>query len=147
MGILNEGKVKIVKGGKELEDERGKISNYELTEPVNWIGLITSKAGCMRGNHYHPVQEQKVLLISGKYVGVYKDINEPDGKIEERLIEAGDIEIIQPNIAHTMVFLENSIFINLVKGEREHENFGQHTIQYEVVKPAEVESYILKCKA
>jgi len=30
-------------GEKEFVDSRGKISNYELTEPVNLIGLITSK--------------------------------------------------------------------------------------------------------
>jgi hypothetical protein len=30
-------------GEKEFVDSRGKISNYELTEPINLIGLITSK--------------------------------------------------------------------------------------------------------
>jgi len=146
MEILKEGKVKIIKGSKDFEDERGKISNYELAEPINWLGLITSKAGCIRGNHYHPIQEQKVLLISGSYIGVYKDINNPNNKIEFQLIQAGDIESILPNIAHAMVFVEDSVFINLVKGEREHENFGKHTIPYEVVKLDEVEKYILKYK-
>lgn len=144
MNILKEGKVRIIKGSKEYEDERGKISNYELTEPVNWLGLITSKAKCIRGNHYHPLQEQKVLLITGSYVGVYKDIN--TGEVEEQLIKASDIEIIKPNIAHVMIFIESSVFINLVKGEREHENFGKHTIPYEVVNAEEVEKYILKYK-
>ena len=33
-----------------------------------------------------------------------------------------------------MVFLEDSIFLNLVRGEREHENYGlTHTIFYELV--------------
>ena len=33
-----------------------------------------------------------------------------------------------------MVFLEDSIFLNLVKGEREHENYGiTHTIPYILV--------------
>lgn len=146
MNILKEGKVKIIKGSKDFEDDRGKISNYELTEPVNWLGLISSKAGCIRGNHYHPVQEQKVLLISGSYIGVYKDINETDGKTEEQLIKAGDVEIISPNIAHTMIFLEDSVFINLVKGEREHKNFGKHTIRFEVVGPNKVNDYISKYK-
>ena len=30
----------IIKGGKEFIDERGKISNFELTEPINLIGYI-----------------------------------------------------------------------------------------------------------
>ena len=33
-----------------------------------------------------------------------------------------------------MVFLEDSVFLNLVRGEREHENYGvTHTIPYELV--------------
>ena len=50
-----------VRGKKEFVDKRGKISNYELTEPINLIGYIESTKGSMRANHYHPVQEQKVL--------------------------------------------------------------------------------------
>ena len=30
------------RGEKEYIDERGKISNYELTEPINLIGYIES---------------------------------------------------------------------------------------------------------
>ena len=33
----------IKKGQNEFIDERGKISNHELTEPINLIGLIHSK--------------------------------------------------------------------------------------------------------
>ena len=33
-----------------------------------------------------------------------------------------------------MVFLEDSIFLNLVNGEREHKNYGTtHTLKYELV--------------
>ena len=41
-------------GINEFIDERGKISNHELTEPINLIGLIESKKGTIRANHYHP---------------------------------------------------------------------------------------------
>ena len=44
-------------GENEFEDYRGKISNHELTEPINLIGLINSKKGTIRANHYHPQQE------------------------------------------------------------------------------------------
>ena len=39
-----------------------KISNHELTEPINLIGIIESKKGTIRANHYHPQQEQKCLI-------------------------------------------------------------------------------------
>ena len=124
----------ILKGGKEFIDARGKISNYELTEPINLIGYIESKSGTVRANHYHPIQEQKCLLIKGKYISVIKDLANLNANVEIRIINAGDIAVIQPNVAHAMVFLEDSIFLNLVRGEREHENYGvTHTIPYKLV--------------
>lgn len=124
----------IQKGKKEFIDDRGKISNYELTEPVNLIGYIESKAGTVRANHYHPIQEQKCLLISGQYISVLQDLSDPDAVVETNIINSGDCAVIHPNVAHTMVFLEDSIFLNLVRGEREHENYGvTHTMFYELV--------------
>jgi nucleoside-diphosphate-sugar epimerase/SAM-dependent methyltransferase len=122
------------KGGKEFVDSRGVIRNYELTEPINLIGLIESNAGSVRANHYHPIQEQKCLLISGHYVSVILDLEDPNAVMETRLISPGDIAIIKPNVAHAMVFLTDAVFLNLVAGEREHENYGvTHTIPYTLV--------------
>ena len=61
-------------GEKEYIDQRGKISNYELTEPINLIGLITSKRNTVRANHFHPIQEQKCLVTEGQFISVYKDL-------------------------------------------------------------------------
>ena len=38
----------VKKGEKEFVDARGKISNYELPEPINLIGYIESKKGTVR---------------------------------------------------------------------------------------------------
>ena len=124
----------IDRGGKEFVDSRGRINNYELTEPINLIGYIESKKGTVRANHYHPIQEQKCLLVKGQYISVIKDLSVPNSPIETRVINEGDIAIIKPNVAHTMVFTEDSVFLNLVRGEREHENYGvTHTIPYKLV--------------
>ncbi len=124
----------IIRGGKEYRDQRGIISNYELPEPINLIGYIESIKGSVRANHYHPIQEQKCLLLMGRYVSVTKDLSYPDTPVEYKIIRAGDIAVIRPNVAHTMVFLQDSVFLNLVRGEREHENYGiTHTISYQLV--------------
>ena len=47
------------RGQNEFVDKRGKISNYELTEPINLIGYIESIKGSMRANHYHPDKNKK----------------------------------------------------------------------------------------
>lgn len=123
-----------VQGADQYVDERGTISNYELTEPINLIGLIDSKKGAIRANHYHPIQEQKCLLISGKYISVIKDLSTSNAPISTKVIYPGDVAIIKPNVAHTMVFTEDSVFLNLVRGERDHENYGiTHTIPKEIV--------------
>ncbi|MAF36511.1 hypothetical protein CL622_05335 [archaeon] len=125
---------KISQGEKPFEDSRGRIDNYELTEPINLVGLITSKKGSVRANHYHPQQEQKCILIEGEYVSVTKDLLDKNEEVQTRIVKKGDLSVIPPTVAHAMIFLEDSIFINLVNGEREHENYGvTHTLPYELV--------------
>lgn len=125
---------KIQTGQKEFVDSRGKISNYELTENINLIGLIDSKKHTIRANHYHPIQEQKCLLVKGSFISVTKDLKNPLLGYQLKIINTGDLSIIPPNVAHAMLFLEDSIFLNLVNGEREHENYGiTHTIPYTVI--------------
>jgi nucleoside-diphosphate-sugar epimerase/SAM-dependent methyltransferase/dTDP-4-dehydrorhamnose 3,5-epimerase-like enzyme len=138
-------------GGKEFVDERGRITNYELPEPINWIGWIESKKGTVRANHWHPIQQQKCILISGRYISVFKDLKTPNAPMTTQLMEPGDVVVTEPQVAHTMVFLEDSLFLNLVNGEREHENFGKHTIPYELVdermRVELLENYKSECRS
>ena len=128
------------KGVREFIDERGKISNYDLPEPINMIGYIESKKGTMRANHFHPVQEQKCLIIKGQFISIYKDLVDGKSTKVTHVVNEGEMIVTQPNVAHTMVFTKDTIFLNLVRGEREHENYGiTHTIPYKFVDDAEKE--------
>ena len=140
------------RGEKEFVDERGKISNYELTEPINLIGYIESKKGSMRANHYHPVQEQKVLLVKGQFISLYKSLLEKNAPKITHVINEGDSVVTKPNVAHTMVFTKDSIFLNLVRGEREHNNYGiTHTMPYPLVSDEErkqlLRNYKFECRS
>ena len=128
----------IFKGQKEFIDSRGKISNYELPEPINLIGYIESKKGTIRANHYHPVQEQKCLLVKGQFISIYQDLlNDKSPKVTH-VVNEGDLIVTKPNVAHAMVFTKDSIFLNLVRGEREHENYGiTHTLPIELINKKE----------
>ena len=139
------------RGEKEFIDKRGKISNYELTEPINLIGYIESVKGSMRANHYHPVQEQKVLLVKGQFISIYKSLLDKNAPKITHVINEGDSVVTKPNVAHTMVFTEDSIFLNLVRGEREHENYGiTHTLPYPLVSNDErkelLQNYKFDCR-
>ena len=128
-------------GNEEIEvgkdsfiDDRGIITNYYIDDSINMIGYVESEKGSIRGNHYHPVQTQKCLLIKGKYISVTKDLLNSNSVVETRLISEGDMSTIPPHVAHTMIFLEDSVFLNLVNGEREHKNYGTtHTLKYDLV--------------
>ncbi len=132
-------------GENEFKDSRGKISNHELTEPINLIGLIDSKKGTMRANHFHPQQEQKCLFTKGQIIEVFQDLLNPNSPKITQVVNEGQLSVIKPNVAHTMVFSKDTVFLNLVRGEREHENYGiTHTIKHNIVSEQEKE-LLLNC--
>ena len=139
-------------GGNEYIDDRGKISNHELTEPINLIGLIESKKGTIRANHYHPQQEQKCLFTKGQIIEIFKDILNPNAPKITQVVNEGQLSIIKPNVAHTMVFTKDTTFLNLVRGERDHENYGiSHTIRHWFVDEKErdmlMSCYKFECRS
>ena len=142
-----------VKEGENLfADERGVISNHELTEPINLIGMIESKKGTIRANHYHPQQEQKCLFTKGQIIEIFQDIINPNSPKITQVVNAGQLSIIKPNVAHTMVFTKDTTFLNLVRGERNHENYGiTHTIKHIFVDEKEknllLKSYKFECRS
>ena len=132
-------------------DKRGKISNHELTEPINLIGLIDSKKGTIRANHYHPQQEQKCLFTKGQIIEIFQDVVNPNSPKITQVVNEGQLSVIKPNVAHAMVFTKDTTFLNLVRGEREHENYGiTHTIKHVFVDENEknllLESYKFECR-
>jgi nucleoside-diphosphate-sugar epimerase len=142
-----------VKDGENLFiDKRGVISNHELTEPINLIGMIESKKGTIRANHYHPQQEQKCLFTKGQIIEIFQDIINPNSPKITQVVSAGQLSIIKPNVAHTMVFTKDTTFLNLVRGERDHENYGiTHTIKHNFVDEREknllLECYKFNCRS
>uniref|UniRef100_UPI00094C3289 NAD-dependent epimerase/dehydratase family protein n=1 Tax=Pelagibacter ubique TaxID=198252 RepID=UPI00094C3289 len=142
-----------VKDGENLfKDSRGTISNHELTEPINLIGLIDSKKGTIRANHYHPQQEQKCLFTKGQIIEIFQDIINPNSPKITQVVNAGQISVIKPNVAHTMVFTKDTTFLNLVRGEREHKNYGiTHTIKHVFVDEKEknilLKNYKFNCRS
>ena len=139
-------------GDNEYVDKRGKISNHELTEPINLIGLIDSKKGTIRANHYHPQQEQKCLFTKGQIIEIFQDILNPNEPKITQIVNAGQMSIIKPNVAHTMVFTKDTTFLNLVRGERGHENYGiTHTIKHVFVDESErnmlLKTYKFECRS
>jgi quercetin dioxygenase-like cupin family protein len=95
------------------------------------VAIITSKAGVVRANHYHPHQTQHDYLISGKFEFIAKDIK--GGPAESAIIEPGDLVMTGPNVAHAMRFLEDSVFLTITDGGRDTDKYAEHTIKFQVI--------------
>jgi len=143
--IIPEDLEHVRSGEKEFIDIRGKISNHELPESVNLIGLIDSKKGTVRANHYHPIQEQKCLVTKGQFISVYQDLLNNNSPKITHVVDEGQLIVTKPNTAHAMVFSKDTVFLNLVRGEREHENYGvTHTVRHLLVDDNE-KNLLLSC--
>ena len=73
-------------------------------------------------------------MSKGKYISITKDLLEKNSVLEIRLIQDVFRLTIPSNVEHKMVFLEDSVFINLVNGDREYQTYDMtHTLKYELV--------------
>ena len=143
--IITEDLEHVRNGKKEFIDKRGKISNHELPEAINLIGLIDSKRGTIRANHYHPIQEQKCLVTKGQFISVYQNLLNKNSPKITHVVHESQLIVTKPNTAHAMVFSKDTVFLNLVRGEREHDNYGvTHTIRHVLVDVNE-KDLLLSC--
>ena len=70
-----------VKDGENLFiDKRGVISNHELTEPINLIGMIKSKS-TIRADHYHLNKNKSAYLQRTNYRNLSRYLNPNAPKI------------------------------------------------------------------
>ena len=139
---IKERTPRIIKSSNPFQDKRGRIDNYELPYPVNMANIITSKEGEIRANHYHPEQTQQCLVVLGKYLSVYLDLTKPGSALKSQIVGAGDLEVMPPMVAHAMIFLEDTTFLNLVGGNRDHDKYGkEHTIPYQIVSEDDAKKF------
>ena len=115
-----------------FEDERGVIVNLVTDPRVQHVAYITSKAGAVRANHWHPAGcEQWMWLIRGSYRTVACSVDVDGnltGKPETQVVKAGDLVFTPPYVGHAQEFLEDSAFLNIDAVGREHAGYNKtHT--------------------
>ena len=68
--------MKHTKISTNFKDSRGSIT--DIVEQLNFNGatIISSKAGSVRGNHFHKQSVQHIYLLSGKMISRSKKVNE-----------------------------------------------------------------------
>lgn len=125
--------IKVIHIKPEFTDERGFISRLVDDVSVHFraVLLITSKAGSMRGNHYHKKDAHYVYCLSGKFKYSEKNMKKSSAKKEFVILKPGDLVLSRPMVAHSMEFLEDSVFLAITTEPREHEKYEKDTVRLE----------------
>ena len=89
---------------EQFEDKRGKIFFFSYGS-IN-LHIVEIKKGFARGGKYHSY-EKDFFLISGKVEYREKDMKVNNEKI--RIIQAPTTIHLQPNTAHLLLALEDSV--------------------------------------
>lgn len=91
----------------ETNDVRGRI--VWLASENKEIHLVEVKKGYARGGHYHPFPSTH-FIASGRVIYRENDLN---GNERERVFESNSIITTPANIAHIMIALEDTIFMEI----------------------------------
>jgi len=106
---------------KEVEDARGKI--IFLSNGDKKIHIVKIKKGFARGGHYHKFSSTHIL-ISGFIE--YREKNIHDNQEHIKKIKAPAIIQTQPNIAHLLIALEETLFIEIFEQAYEATNYEKY---------------------
>ena len=75
------------------------------------VKILKVRKGQILGNHYHKYREIRYLLKGSIQYYLKNMLNPQSKKIEEFIMNEGDVMITDSHIAHTGKFLEDSIII------------------------------------
>lgn len=101
--------INFIKPDFQFSDQRGCL--YQLAHSGwNQINFIFSRAGTLRGNHYHKVNKEAFFVINGNFK---LSISTLDSSVSETYeLNTGDFFIINPNLIHSFSYLTDTSLIS-----------------------------------
>lgn len=100
-----------------LEDERGSLTQL-VHAGYGQVNVVTSKAGVLRGNHYHKRSSEAFYVVSGR---VEVTLTRESEK-EKTVFKCGDFFQITPYTVHSMFYPEDTVLVALYDIPIELEN-------------------------
>lgn len=125
---------RIIPLGLCIDDPRGAIQNILVDDRMNHIALISSRAGTVRGNHYHPTDRQYIYVLTGSLESYSVPVSGRTGDVRRITVPAGELLYCPPMVAHAYLFLSDCQFLNIDCDPRDPARYAEHTIPYEVWK-------------
>lgn len=120
----------------EFVDERGGIARIVDQDifPIRAVLRITSKKGTIRANHFHKKDYHYIYVESGKCEYSQKSSNNPDGKAERVILEAGDVVLTNPEMIHGVKFLEDTVLYAFTTEKREQDDYEKDIERIKIVE-------------
>ena len=109
-----------------FEDSRGTIKDIVEQIDFNGATIISSKAGSIRGNHYHKESMQYIYVLEGKMISRSKKMGE---KLTEVVVKKGDLISHEKYEAHMFEALEDTTFLVLSSGLRTGKDYEKDTFR------------------
>lgn len=127
-------KVKHIK--PEFVDERGFISRILDNEQINVKNIlyIKRKKGSRGADHFHKKDKHIIFVLSGKIKYSEKNIKIKFSKIDSVILNPMDMVLSENNIAHSTIFLEDTIFIAISSQERNQKDYEKDTVRVDYFK-------------
>lgn len=111
-----------------FSDNRGDIIDILKREDIEYVTLITSKKGAVRGNHYHKDTIQFTYILSGRMKAFSKMPGEETKSFE---MVTGDLIANVPLECHAFEALEDSTMLVMTRGPRGGDDYEQDTYRLE----------------
>ncbi len=113
-------------------DERGEIWDILEGAEVRHAGYVVSRQGAVRGNHYHKKATQYTYVLHGKVEWITRDMRDPSAQVRSEILAAGDLAITAPEVAHVMIALEDTEFLDMTDVSRADGGYETDTVRIEV---------------
>jgi quercetin dioxygenase-like cupin family protein len=110
------------------EDSRGKIVDIFYKKNINHVAVVQSVKGSVRGNHYHKMTTQHMLITKGSLEYWHKPLGS-DQDAECVLLEEGDFVSTPPNEIHALNIVEDNEFVVFTEGIRGGKDYESDTFR------------------
>ncbi len=119
----------------EFVDERGAITRIVDTDdyPLRAVLLITAKKGSIRGNHWHKKDAHYVHCVSGQFRYSEKNMTKRNSMLQSVVLKPGDVVLSAPGMAHSMEFLEDTVFMAYTTERRAQDLYEADTTRVKIV--------------
>jgi quercetin dioxygenase-like cupin family protein len=121
--------MRVIRVKPAVADRRGTITDVLDGTRVECVTLVTSKKGAVRGNHYHKKTTQYTYVLRGRFRLLTQ---RGKGRVQSRVVKAGDLVVTPPLERHTFVALEDSLLIACAHGPRAGRSYESDTYRLSV---------------